>query len=174
VRSSAATNNNALNQRPNFKSKRPNCCRATAASCRRSLHYSQIPIARHRCSCPISRGFLPWRLSDDGPGACRVAHNGAVVRNPSQKETNGSAANTTASDMTLSWQTIRAPATQKVPHKWGSRRVRGNKSRRLPPDFGHQPICLCYPVSLGADAHAGTSLHARTGPPPNAGARVCS
>jgi hypothetical protein len=43
--------------------------------------------SRHRFSCPISRGFLLWRLSGDGPGACPRAHNGAVMRNPSQTQT---------------------------------------------------------------------------------------
>ena len=84
ARSSPASNNNGSNQRPSLNPKRPNRYRATTVDCRRSVRYSQIPIARHRCSGPISRGFLPWRLSDDGPAACRRAHNGAVVRNPSQ------------------------------------------------------------------------------------------
>jgi hypothetical protein len=34
---------------------------------------------------PTSRGFLPWRLSDDGPGARGQTPDGAVVRNPSHK-----------------------------------------------------------------------------------------
>jgi hypothetical protein len=68
---------------------------ATAPGCTRSVRYGQIPIARHRSSSPIPRGFLPWRLSDDGPGASRRAHNGAVVRNPSH-------------DPTLAAQTARA------------------------------------------------------------------
>jgi hypothetical protein len=34
------------------------------------------PIARHRAVCPISRGFLLWRLSDDGPASSRHANIG--------------------------------------------------------------------------------------------------
>jgi hypothetical protein len=33
------------------------------------------------------RGFLPWRLSDDGPGARGIVREGAVIRNPSQQRT---------------------------------------------------------------------------------------
>lgn len=90
ARSSAASNNNAHNQRSNLNPKLPSCCRATAASCGHSVHYSQIPIAGTAARAPISRGFLPWRLSDDGPAACRGAHNGAVIRNPSQDRKSGS------------------------------------------------------------------------------------
>jgi hypothetical protein len=34
---------------------------------------------------PTSRGFLPWRLSDDGPSARGQSREGAVIRNPSQE-----------------------------------------------------------------------------------------
>src|ERR1700676_4685084 len=43
---------------------------------------TKSPIARRPQRCPISRGFLLWRLSNDGPGASRVANDRAVVRNP--------------------------------------------------------------------------------------------
>jgi hypothetical protein len=44
----------------------------------------EIPIAPAAPACPTSHGFLPWRLSDDGPGARGAARDGAVIRNPSQ------------------------------------------------------------------------------------------
>ena len=34
--------------------------------------HAEIPIALAAPSCLTSRGFLPWRLSDTGPGACRT------------------------------------------------------------------------------------------------------
>jgi hypothetical protein len=37
--------------------------------------HTQIPI-EPAASAPISRGFLPWRLSDDGPGASRIISMG--------------------------------------------------------------------------------------------------
>src|SRR5208282_960665 len=40
--------------------------------------------ARGSFGCPISRGFVPWRLSDAGPGACGEAIV-AGIRNPSHK-----------------------------------------------------------------------------------------
>ena len=33
-------------------------------------------------SCSTSRGFLPWRLSDDGPRCKWKSRDGAVMRNP--------------------------------------------------------------------------------------------
>src|SRR5271168_350708 len=41
--------------------------------------------ARGSFGCPIARGFVPWRLSDAGPGACGEAIV-AGIRNPSQKK----------------------------------------------------------------------------------------
>jgi hypothetical protein len=73
---SLARNNGAFNQRSNPDANHQNRRPATAAPRGRSVHYRQIPIARHRCSCPISRGFLLWRLSDDGPDASRVPNKG--------------------------------------------------------------------------------------------------
>jgi hypothetical protein len=40
---------------------------------------AEIPIAPAAPPPPISRGFLPWRLSDTGPGACRPV---AMGRHP--------------------------------------------------------------------------------------------
>ena len=45
----------------------------------RTTRDAQIPIALMAPSRAISRGFLPWRLSDDGPGASRVV---AMGRHP--------------------------------------------------------------------------------------------
>ena len=73
---SLARNSGAFNQRSNPHANHQNRRPATAAPCSRSVHYRQIPIARHRCSCLISRGFLLWRLSDDGPAASRVSNKG--------------------------------------------------------------------------------------------------
>jgi hypothetical protein len=70
----------ALQSHPN----RPNCCRAAPANCAPSRRYREIPIARRRSPRPISRGFVPWRLSDDGPGAKPLRQHGAVIRNRSQ------------------------------------------------------------------------------------------
>jgi hypothetical protein len=42
-------------------------------------HAPSQPIphsARGSLGCPISRGFVPWRLSDAGPGACGEALGG--------------------------------------------------------------------------------------------------
>src|SRR5450432_4373326 len=36
----------------------------------------QIPIASDAPPCHASRGFLHWRLSDDGPGASRIVPDG--------------------------------------------------------------------------------------------------
>jgi hypothetical protein len=47
----------------------------TAHDLIRSIRYSQIPIARGTIA-PSPRGFLPWRLSDDGPGASRIVPMG--------------------------------------------------------------------------------------------------
>jgi len=45
---------------------------------------AQIPIAERAApSAHFTRGFVPWRLSDDGPGASRTVSM-AVIRNPSQ------------------------------------------------------------------------------------------
>src|SRR5436190_13273608 len=41
----------------------------------------QIPIALAAPQRPISRGFLPWRLSDDGPTSVAPS-SWAVIRNP--------------------------------------------------------------------------------------------
>jgi hypothetical protein len=49
-----------------------------------AVHSSEIPIAAPPI-CQISRGFLPWRRSDDGPGANPRCLYRAVIRNPSQK-----------------------------------------------------------------------------------------
>ena len=40
--------------------------------------------ARH-CLTPTSRGFFPWRLSDDGPRCKWKRLHGAVIRNPSHE-----------------------------------------------------------------------------------------
>jgi hypothetical protein len=53
----------------------PSHCRATLKS------HSAAPPRLN------SRGFLPWRLSDDGPRCKWKCRNGAVIRNPSQKRT---------------------------------------------------------------------------------------
>ena len=45
----------------------------------RSTRGAQIPIALMAPSRPTDRGFLPWRVSDDGPGASRVV---AMGRHP--------------------------------------------------------------------------------------------
>src|SRR5947207_258639 len=50
----------------------------------------QIPIALAAPQRPISRGFLPWRLSDDGPTSVAPS-SWAVIRNPAQKQTPSSA-----------------------------------------------------------------------------------
>ena len=48
---------------------------------------AQIPIAERAApSAHFTRGFVPWRLSDDGPGASRTVSM-AVIRNPSQQAT---------------------------------------------------------------------------------------
>jgi hypothetical protein len=47
----------------------------------------EIPIERAAPLRPTSHGFLPWRLSDDGPGARGSIRDGAVIRNPSQNRT---------------------------------------------------------------------------------------
>jgi hypothetical protein len=39
----------------------------TGARC--TVGPSQIPIAPAEPGAPLPRAFLPWRLSDDGPGA---------------------------------------------------------------------------------------------------------
>ena len=85
----------AFTPRSNPYSNNQHSCPATAPGCTHSVLYSQIPIARHRCSCPISRGFVPWRLSDDGPAAARITHSGAVVRNPSHERTSAVQQNVT-------------------------------------------------------------------------------
>jgi hypothetical protein len=45
--------------------------------------------ARGAFGCSISRGFVPWRLSDAGPGACGEAlggrHPKPITQNPSHK-----------------------------------------------------------------------------------------
>lgn len=38
----------------------------------------EIPIALAAQPAPTSRGFLPWRLSDTGPGVCRNRRDGPV------------------------------------------------------------------------------------------------
>ena len=43
----------------------------------------QIPIASDAPPCHTSRGFLHWRLSDDGPGASRIVPDGRHLK-PSQ------------------------------------------------------------------------------------------
>jgi len=59
---------------------------------------AQIPIAERAApSAHFTRGFVPWRLSDDGPGASRTVSM-AVIRNPSQKQTFGFARLWSASD----------------------------------------------------------------------------
>ena len=46
--------------------------RSPLASCTPIGLTPEIPIALAAPSLPTSRGFLPWRLSDAGPGACRT------------------------------------------------------------------------------------------------------
>ena len=43
-------------------------------------HHSQIAIALAAPSSPTTRGFLPWRLSDAGPGARRPVAMGRHSR----------------------------------------------------------------------------------------------
>ena len=43
---------------------------ALLASIERPTRHAQIPIALAAPACLMTRGFLPWRLSDAGPGAC--------------------------------------------------------------------------------------------------------
>jgi hypothetical protein len=40
------------------------------------IPHDRIAIAREAPSVRISRGFLPWRLSDDGPGASLIVATG--------------------------------------------------------------------------------------------------
>jgi len=40
------------------------------------LHHGQIAIARGTFRTSTPRGFLPWTLSDDGPGAFPRCRNG--------------------------------------------------------------------------------------------------
>src|ERR1700758_1626846 len=72
-RRTVSSNKDAPNQRFGLKPTRQNCCPLAAAGCGLSVRRHQIPIAAPQ-PCPISRGFLLWRLSDDGPGACRSVH----------------------------------------------------------------------------------------------------
>jgi hypothetical protein len=44
----------------------------------------EIPIELAAPGRPTSRGFLPWRLSDDGPVPVDRPVMGALIRNPSQ------------------------------------------------------------------------------------------
>jgi hypothetical protein len=55
-------------------------------SIERPTPHAQIPIAPAAPACSLNRGFLPWRLSDPGPGACLTVSR-AGIRNPSQKGT---------------------------------------------------------------------------------------
>ena len=65
--SSAASNNNAPNHRSNLNPNRPNCRRATAASCRRSVHYSQIPIAGTAARAQYPAGSFPGGFRTTAP-----------------------------------------------------------------------------------------------------------
>ena len=49
------------------------------AAVHQPAHYREIPIAFAAPPCLTSRGFLPWRLSEAGPGACRAV---AMGRHP--------------------------------------------------------------------------------------------
>ncbi|HUJ83933.1 MAG TPA: hypothetical protein VLW83_18765, partial [Candidatus Acidoferrales bacterium] len=43
----------------------------------RTFRLTQIPIAERTApSVHFTRGFVPWRLSDDGPGASRTVSMG--------------------------------------------------------------------------------------------------
>ena len=45
----------------------------------RPTRHAQIPIVPAAQTCPRLAGFLPWRLSDTGPGACGIV---AMGRHP--------------------------------------------------------------------------------------------
>jgi hypothetical protein len=49
------------------------------ASIEQPVRDHEIPIALAAPACPTTRGFLPWRLSDAGPGACLTV---AMGRHP--------------------------------------------------------------------------------------------
>jgi hypothetical protein len=49
------------------------------ASIEQPVRDREIPIALAAPACPITRAFLPWRLSDAGPGACLTV---AMGRHP--------------------------------------------------------------------------------------------
>ena len=49
---------------------------ALLASIERPTRHAEIPIVLAARACPTTRGFLPWRLSDAGPGACLTVATG--------------------------------------------------------------------------------------------------
>jgi len=50
-----------------------------------AISRGEIPIEADPPCLPISRGFLPCRLSVTGPAACRNRRDEAGIRNPSHK-----------------------------------------------------------------------------------------
>ena len=54
-------------------------CTALPASIEQPVRDAEIPIALAAPTCLTTRGFLPWRLSDAGPGACLTV---AMGRHP--------------------------------------------------------------------------------------------
>src|SRR5262245_5026901 len=49
--------------------------------------YAQAAPSHDLPSNEASRGFLPWRLSDDGPRRRGSHHHGTVIRNPAHLRT---------------------------------------------------------------------------------------
>jgi hypothetical protein len=74
----------ALGDRSNLNPDKHLVRSAAAPDIFQSDRSSEIPIAAPP-TCQISRGFLPWRLSHDGPGVRLHSKHGAVIRNPSQQ-----------------------------------------------------------------------------------------
>jgi hypothetical protein len=58
-----------------------------SAACKRSVHYSQIPIAGTAAPAQSPAGSFSGGFRTTAPVPVHRAHNGAVVRNPSQKLT---------------------------------------------------------------------------------------
>jgi hypothetical protein len=95
---------------------------------------AQIPIAERAApSAHFTRGFVPWRLSDDGPGASRTVSM-AVIRNPSQKQKKQSGSiSSIGPGVSLSCQRLRyllsALDEQPLSRVWRSALKRNNPDR---------------------------------------------
>src|SRR5262245_15046456 len=104
---------------------------------------------------PISRGFLPWRLSDDGHGARCHLNQGAVIRNPCMGPSKSSTISrhsplSSFQFLCLTWK----PVSSSRPTRVGRWRAQGLSRPAVAPPVPHAPSFPGRALTARARRHA--------------------